>query len=61
MNPEILDQLALAADGDARRALTLLEIAVAMCEPPVLIDESVLRAVTRESFRRFDKGGDYFL
>ncbi len=59
-DPEIRDALAAAADGDARRALMLLEIAVDMAGSAAVIDDTILQAVTRESFRHFDKGGDIF-
>ena len=55
--------LALTADGDARHALVLLELAAdcARREGDVrIIDESVIKEVTRDSFRQFDKGGDHF-
>jgi len=57
------DLLARAADGDARRALLLLEIAVDMAGGDggrVVIDAAVLEAVTSGSLRQFDKGGDLF-
>ncbi len=55
--------LASAADGDARRALNLLEIA-----SDLVIDQKSLRAIDKktveqvlvEGARRFDKGGEYF-
>ncbi|WP_106478615.1 replication-associated recombination protein A [Phytohalomonas tamaricis] len=62
---EIRDLLALAADGDARRALNLLEIAADMGEADastgtVRISEAVLEDVLGESTRRLDRGGDLF-
>jgi len=55
------DRLAQAADGDARRALLLLEIAADLAqEHDHLISADILEQVSRESLRRFDKGGDYF-
>jgi len=55
------DRLAQAADGDARRALLLLEIAADLAqEHDHVIDAEILEQVSRESLRRFDKGGDYF-
>jgi putative ATPase len=55
------DRLAQAADGDARRALLLLEIAADLAqEHGQVIDAGILEQVSRESLRRFDKGGDYF-
>lgn len=61
------DALASIADGDARHALVLLELA-ADCAKHIeqngktieVIDEAVLQEVTRDSFRQFDKGGDQF-
>ncbi len=56
-------RLVAAADGDARRVLNLLEIAVDMArtENGVLhVDETVVEQVLQGSARRFDKGGDLF-
>ncbi len=59
-----LSSLALAADGDARRALNLLELLLQLAESDAggqkSIDESHVRLVLQESWRRFDKGGDQF-
>ena len=67
MDDEHRDALASIADGDARHALVLLELASDCAKeieeegkPTRLIDESVLQEVTRDSFRQFDKGGDQF-
>jgi putative ATPase len=60
---ELQDALVQAADGDARRALNLLEIAVDFAagkNKQVTITEDTLTAVLRHSWRRFDKGGDHF-
>ena len=54
-----LDLLAEAADGDARRALNLLEIAADLAEDGV-IPERVIREVASGQVRRFDKGGEAF-
>jgi len=55
------DRLASAADGDARRALLLLEIAADLARAgDGRIDGDILAQVSQESLRRFDKGGDYF-
>ena len=57
------DRLAEAADGDARRALNLLEIASDLAEEGAdgsVIPESVLAEVITGGTRRFDKGGDVF-
>lgn len=59
----VLEQLARAADGDARRALNLLEIAVdlAVSDKGVeKISQSVLKEVLQSSGRRYDKQGDIF-
>lgn len=53
-------RLAVAADGDARRALNLLEIAADLIEDGATIDGPVLDQVLQGSPRRFDKGGDVF-
>ncbi|MEW8090787.1 MAG: replication-associated recombination protein A, partial [Candidatus Thiodiazotropha endolucinida] len=51
--------LAEAADGDARRALNLLEIAADLTESGE-IDETVVAEVAGGTLRRFDKGGEAF-
>ena len=61
--PELRDRLAQAADGDARRALNLLEIVSDLAtevEGKHSIGESVLNEVIAGGSRRFDKGGDDF-
>jgi putative ATPase len=58
-----LDRLAVAADGDARRALNLLEIAADLAEEEdgvFVIPETVFSEVISGGTRRFDKGGDNF-
>jgi putative ATPase len=54
-----LDLLARQADGDARMALNLLELAVDLAEGDT-ITEATLAEVIPASRRRFDKGGDLF-
>ncbi|UTW13199.1 replication-associated recombination protein A [Marinobacterium rhizophilum] len=59
----VLEQIAAAADGDARRALNLLEIATDLAQPDgdvERIDESVMTEVLGAGGRRFDKQGDLF-
>lgn len=59
----VLDALAAAADGDARRALNWLEIAADLAEETTegtAITEATVKEVVAESLRRFDKGGDLF-
>ena len=53
-----VEQLVLLADGDARRALNTLEIAVQLTAD-VVEAEHVLEA-SGQSYRHFDKGGDAF-
>lgn len=56
--------LARAADGDARRLLNLLEIAIDLAEKDecgaLSIGLDTIAQVTQESLQRFDKGGDLF-
>ncbi|MEZ5567155.1 MAG: replication-associated recombination protein A [Halioglobus sp.] len=56
---ECLARIAAHADGDARRALNLLELAADMAEQG-RVDDSTLDEVLQSSLRRFDKGGDQF-
>ena len=62
MAPALRPLLAGAVDGDARRALNLLEIAADLVtdESRVLTEEVLLRVLQGGSARRFDKGGDAF-
>ncbi|MCW9088938.1 MAG: replication-associated recombination protein A [Gammaproteobacteria bacterium] len=56
-------RIAEAADGDARRALNLLEIAADLAEPcegEEIIAEETLNEVLAGGVRRFDKGGEAF-
>jgi putative ATPase len=55
--------LAQAADGDARRALNLLDVAADLASAastPAVITVAVVADVAEGSYRRFDKGGDQF-
>ncbi|MCW8825757.1 MAG: replication-associated recombination protein A [Gammaproteobacteria bacterium] len=60
------DRLAEQADGDARRALNLLEIAADLAEPvegngeQLVISEETLNEIISGGVRRFDKGGEEF-
>lgn len=58
-----LELIVMAADGDARRALNLLELAADLAETGdevLTITEAVAREVAQGSRRRFDKQGEYF-
>jgi len=55
-----LKQLASAADGDARRALGLLEIVSDLSDENGRIEAAVMAEVIGGGVRRFDKGGEAF-
>lgn len=56
-----LHEIAVAADGDVRRALTLLEIAADIADGEGgTISGATLHQVLADRTRRFDKGGDQF-
>ncbi len=60
---EALAAIVAFADGDARRALNLLELAAELAtagDGRRLIDTETVRSLTAEGLRRFDKGGEYF-
>jgi putative ATPase len=57
--PEALSLIAQAADGDARRALNLLELAADLCEGD-RITLATAKEVAAGGRRRFDKQGEYF-
>ena len=57
---EELATIARAADGDLRRALTLLEIAAEQADPDGRVPATRLAAVLADRTRRFDKGGEQF-
>ncbi|MDH3576373.1 MAG: replication-associated recombination protein A [Gammaproteobacteria bacterium] len=54
-----LEVIALAADGDARRALNLLELAADLAEDGEIAPDTVTE-VASGGRRRFDKHGEYF-
>ena len=59
----LLDAIAEASDGDARRALSFLEIAVELASDEdgnCVVTQEIVANVTAQTLRRFDKGGDYF-
>jgi putative ATPase len=57
--PEQRRQIAEAADGDARRALNLLELAVDLTEGDAITAKTIAEVIAGH-VRRFDKGGDVF-
>ncbi|WP_372832464.1 replication-associated recombination protein A [Pontibacterium sp.] len=63
IDDELLDKLAIAADGDARRALNLLEIASDLAtesDHGEVVDDAVMEEVLRSTGRRYDKQGDLY-
>jgi putative ATPase len=60
----VLDNMAEASGGDARRALNILEVAADLAESDDsgqnAITAQTLEQVLQTSLRRFDKGGDVF-
>ncbi len=60
---DALELIVLAADGDARRALNLLELASDLApekDAARRIDRSIAEDVVQGGRRRFDKQGEYF-
>ena len=60
ISDEHLRLVATAADGDVRRALTLLEIAAELAGEGGSITGETLEQVLADRTRRFDKGGEQF-
>jgi putative ATPase len=65
LEAEALETLARAADGDARRALNLLEVAADLAadqagESAGIITETIAAEVSAGGYRRFDKKGEQF-
>ncbi|MBS3963499.1 MAG: replication-associated recombination protein A [Methylomonas sp.] len=61
--PEVLQLMAKAADGDARRCLSILQIAADLAttvEGREVISREVIDEVLQGHANRFDKGGDMF-
>ena len=62
--PQALELIAKAADGDGRRALNMLELAAGLAGASEsgarLIDLTLAQEVATGGRRRFDKGGDQF-
>jgi putative ATPase len=61
--PDALDLIARAADGDGRRGLNMLELAATLAEGPVgspSLTLKIAEEVASGTRRRFDKSGDQF-
>jgi putative ATPase len=60
---QVRDIFVAAADGDARRVLNFLEVAVQLTadrDEKKVVDEEIAANAIGTPVRRFDKGGDYF-
>jgi putative ATPase len=61
VEPEALETLARAADGDARRGLNLLEVALDLARAgDGVLGEAIAAEVSAGGYRRFDKKGEQF-
>ncbi|MGH8623956.1 MAG: replication-associated recombination protein A [Gammaproteobacteria bacterium] len=60
MAPDLRDQLAAVADGDARQALNLLELAIDLAGNDEIKEEHLRQATSSSLLRRFDKRGEAF-
>jgi putative ATPase len=63
VDEDAMELILLAADGDARRALNLVELAADLAaegKTGIRIDRAVAEEVVQGSRRRFDKQGEYF-
>ena len=58
IEPEAMGLLVALADGDARRALNILEMAAQLASGSVGAED--VREASGQTYRRFDKGGDAF-
>jgi putative ATPase len=58
VDEDALRSIAVEADGDARRALTVLEAAAAHVGPSGAIDSEVAREAMQKRFARYDKAGE---
>lgn len=63
ISDDLLDVIAKSSDGDARKALNILELAVDLAdqkEQERIVTRSGIEHVLQSSLKRFDKGGDIF-
>jgi len=60
LEQDTLEKLALFADGDARRALNILEIASDLAVDGLVSSDLIEQVISGGSLRRFDKGGEAF-
>jgi len=59
-DPEAIELMARAADGDGRRSLNMLELAASLAEADRHLTLRIAEEVASGTRRRFDKGGDQF-
>jgi putative ATPase len=59
-DPEAIDLIARAADGDGRRSLNMLELAASLADADRRLTMRIAEEVASGTRRRFDKGGDQF-
>lgn len=59
-DPEAIELIARAADGDGRRSLNMLELAASLAEADRRLTLRIAEEVASGTRRRFDKGGDQF-
>ncbi len=60
VQPAAIEALCALADGDARRALILLELSIDMLGDKKILDSDIVQSVAQARWRRFDKDGDLF-
>ena len=60
IDDSVIEKLASVADGDARRALNLLEITSDLAENKIITKDLISDVLKDGSLRRFDKGGEAF-
>jgi len=60
ISPELLEKIALVADGDARQALNWLELLSTLVDEENIITEAAIQQVIGGRMMRFDKAGDLF-
>lgn len=56
----MMGKLAKTVDGDARRALNLLEIMADLAEDGIITEDLLAEVLNNGTLRRFDKGGEAF-
>ncbi len=60
LESDAAEYISRIADGDARRALTLLELAADLVDDGAALSKEIAQQVATSDLRRFDKGGEHF-